>query len=163
MLGLHMGFRASDVTGLKLSDINWNRQSIRIIQKKTAREIEVPMPVEVGNAIYLYLKYGRHASDSPYVFIKNRVPYNGVQRGTCNYALKKALPDRIGYSYHSVRRTFATERLRNNTGRQAIADLLGHSDTSSLRHYLLHDEEHMRMCPISMAEAGIIPEGGLYD
>lgn len=163
MVGLRMGLRASDTAKLKLSDINWNRQSIRIIQKKTGREIDVPMPVEVGNAIYLYLKYGRHVSDSPYVFIKNRAPYDGVQRGTCNYALKKTLPDRTGYSYHSVRRTFATERLRNNTGRQAIADLLGHSDTSSLRHYLLHDEERMRMCPISMADVGIVPEGGLYD
>lgn len=163
MLGLGMGLRASDATGLKLSDINWSRQSIRIIQKKTDREIEVPMPVDVGNAIYLYLKYGRHASDSPYIFIKNRAPYNGVKRGVCNYALKKTLPDRTGYSYHSVRRTFATERLRNNTGRQAIADLLGHSDTSSLQYYLLHDEDRMRMCPISMEEAGILPERRLYD
>ena len=55
-------------------------------------------------------------------------------------------------------------RLRGSTGRQTIADLLGHSDTTSLYHYLQLDEERMRMCPISMEEAGIMPEGGcLYD
>lgn len=164
LIGLRMGFRASDVINLKLSDINWDKQSIRIIQDKTDREIEVPMPVEVGNAIYRYLKFGRHASKSPNVFIKDRAPYDSVQRGTCLRALFKVVPSREGAGYHITRRTFATKRLRSNTGHQTIADLLGHSDTTSLHHYLLLDEERMRLCPISMEDAGIVPEGGyLYD
>ncbi len=164
LIGLRMGFRASDVINLKLSDIDWERQSIRIIQDKTDREIEVPMPVEVGNAIYRYLKFGRHASESPNVFIKDRAPYDSVQRGICLRALLKIVPFREGAGYHITRRTFATKRLRGNTGRQTIADLLGHSDTTSLHHYLMLDEERMRMCPISMEDAGIVPEGGsLYD
>ena len=164
LIGLRMGFRAGDVINLKLSDINWDRQSIRIIQDKTDREIEVPMLVEVGNAIYRYLKFGRHASDSPNVFIKDRAPYDSVQRGVCLRALYKTVPSRKGTGYHITRRTFATMRLRGSTGRQTIADLLGHSDTTSLYHYLQLDEERMRMCPISMEEAGIMPEGGcLYD
>lgn len=164
LTGLRMGFRASDVIGLKLSDINWDRQSIRILQEKTDQEIEVPMPVDVGNAIYRYLKFGRHSSDSPRVFIKDRAPYDGLQRSVCLRALYKTVPSREGTGYHITRRTFATAKLRNDTARQTIADLLGHSDTSSLHHYLLLDEKRMRMCPISMEDAGIVPEGGrLYD
>lgn len=164
LTGLRMGLRAGDVINMKLSDINWDRQSIRIIQDKTDREIEVPMPVEVGNAIYRYLKFGRHASDSPNVFIKDRAPYDSVQRGVCLRALYKTVPSQKGAGYHITRRTFATKRLRGNTGRQAIADLLGHSDTTSLHHYLHLDEKRMRMCPISMEDVGIMPEGRcLYD
>ena len=164
LAGLHMGLRAGDVINMKLSDINWDRQSVRIIQDKTDREIEIPMPVEVGNAIYRYLKFGRHASESPNVFIKDRAPYDSVQRSVCLRALYKTVPSQKGAGYHIMRRTFATKRLRGNTGRQTIADLLGHSDTTSLHHYLLLDEERMRMCPISMEDAGIVPEGRcLYD
>lgn len=164
LVGLRMGLRASDVLSMKLSDINWERQSVRILQAKTAHEIEIPMPVEVGNALYRYIKFGRHKSQSPFVFIKDRVPYDSVQRGVCLKALYKTIPSRKGSGYHITRRTFATNQLRKNTCRQVIADLLGHSDTTSLHHYLFHDEDRMRMCPISMEEAGIVPEGGmLYD
>ena len=107
---------------------------------------------------------GRHASESPNVFIKDRAPYDSVQRSVCLRALYKTVPSQKGAGYHIMRRTFATKRLRGNTGRQTIADLLGHSDTTSLHHYLLLDEERMRMCPISMEDAGIVPEGRcLYD
>ena len=98
------------------------------------------------------------------MFIKDRAPYDSVQRGVCLRALYKTVPSQKGAGYHITRRTFATKRLRGNTGRQTIADLLGHSDTTSLHHYLHLDEKRMRMCPISMEDAGIMPEGRrLYD
>ena len=34
MVGLELGLRASDVTNLKLSDINWKSRQISIIQQK---------------------------------------------------------------------------------------------------------------------------------
>ena len=163
MVGLYMGLRAIDVAGIRISDINWDTQSIRVLQEKTSYEIEVPMPTVVGNAIYRYIKEGRHPSESPYVFIKNRAPYDRIQSSACLDGLIRILPSLKGRGYHVTRRTFATEQLRKSTNRHVIADLLGHRDTTSLYHYLQHDEDRMRLCPISMQEAGISCRGGLYD
>lgn len=36
-IGLTMGFRASDIVGIRFQDINWKLHSIRLIQKKTGK------------------------------------------------------------------------------------------------------------------------------
>ncbi len=75
LIGIKMGLRASDIVKMGLSDIDWNRQTIRVCQKKTGHEVDLPMPTEVGNAIYLYLKKGRPETECRSVFVKVRVPY----------------------------------------------------------------------------------------
>ena len=52
-IGLTMGFRASDITGLCFENIDWKHRSIRIIQQKTGRSLVMPMPVRTGNLIFI--------------------------------------------------------------------------------------------------------------
>lgn len=163
MIGLMTGLRASDVVRIKFADIDWNNQSIRVLQEKTEREIIVHFPTEVGNAIYRYIKNGRAASQKPYLFIKNRVPFDSYNPTVCRRALYTILPELKGQGFHITRRTFATRQLKKGTGYQYVSDLLGHRDTSSLHHYLNHDEAKMRMCPITLDEAGISCSGFPYD
>ena len=166
LLGTKMGLRASDIVTISLGDIDWSRQTLRVIQEKTDHEIILPLPTEVGNAIYLYLTKGRanEKTDSKYLFIKERVPYDGLNRNVCVSALKRTLPGRdvSGSGFHVTRKTYATDRLCGGTGKQGIADLLGQKDTQSLNHYLLMDEKRMRMCPLSLTETGLLMEGGRY-
>lgn len=166
LLGIKMGLRASDIVTISLEDIDWDRQTLRIIQEKTDHEILLPIPTEVGNAIYLYIKEGRanERTSSRYLFIKGRVPYDALNRAACASALRRILPGRVvpGSGFHVTRKTFATDRLYNGTGKQGIADLLGQKDTQSLNHYLQMDEPRMRMCPLSLAETGLLMEGGRY-
>ena len=166
LLGMKMGLRASDIVTISLEDIDWDRQTLRIIQEKTDHEILLPMPTEVGNAIYLYITEGRanNRTASKYLFIKKRVPYDALDRDACASALKRTLPGRSvpGSGFHVTRKTYATDRLCGGTGRQGIIDLLGQKDTQSLNHYLQMDEERMRMCPLSLAETGLQLKGGRY-
>lgn len=166
LLGTKMGLRASDIVTISLEDIDWDRQTLRIIQVKTDHEILLPMPTEVGNAIYLYIKEGRanEKTTSRYLFIKQRVPFDVLTRVACASALRRTLPGRTvpGSGFHVTRKTFATDRLCNGTGKQGIVDLLGQRDTQSLVHYLQMDETRMRMCPLSLAETGLMMEGGRY-
>jgi integrase len=60
LLGLKMGLRSFDIVYLKYEDIDWKNSSIRFIQSKTEVEINLPMPAEVGNAIYRYITQERH-------------------------------------------------------------------------------------------------------
>ncbi len=165
LLGLKMGLRSSDIVKIKLLDINWQRQTIRIIQKKTHHEIELPMPTEVGNAIYLYIKNARAKTEIQSVFVKTRAPFNTIKRGACLHALKSILPEHNcpGSGFHVTRKTFATDQLCNEIGRQTIIDMLGQRDTSSLSHYLNLDPDRMFMCPLSLSETGLIMKGERYD
>lgn len=166
LLGTKMGLRASDIVTIRLKDIDWERQTLRIIQEKTDHEILLPMPAEVGNAVYLYLMKAR-ANDrttSEFLFVKMRAPYDSLSRGVCRDALKRTLPDRSvpGSGFHVTRKTYATDRLYAGIGKQGIVDLLGQRDTQSLKHYLVLDEERMRMCPLSLSETGLLMRGGRY-
>ncbi len=165
LLGMKMGIRGCDIVSLRLSDINWNQSAIRLMQKKTRHEIILPMPVEVGNAIYLYLKKGRPKVDSPYVFLKNRTPYNAVCVASCRRALERTLPDRkrTGSGFHVTRKTFATDQLCNNVKSQTISDLLGHKDSEQVFKYLNLDSDRMLLCPLSLAETNLLMEAKRYD
>lgn len=164
MLGLKMGFRASDVLNLKFRDINWKKREISIIMDKTKTQITLPMPVDVGNAVYAYLCNGRPASNDQHIFIRTKAPYGKLTGKVCTKALYRILPEREsvkGGGFHVTRRTFATNLLRNRAGIDTVMDALGHRDPTSVMKYLLLDEERSKSCALSLAAAGILMKGGL--
>ena len=158
LLGLKMGFRASDVTHLCFSNIDWKKREISIVMQKTKVEIRLPMPVDVGNAIYSYLKDGRPKSNDNHIFLRSKAPHGLLTSKICSKALWRILPEREkikGGGFHVTRRTFATNLLRNKAEIDTVMDSLGHTDPTSVMKYLLLDERRIRECSLSLAEAGI--------
>lgn len=163
-IGLTIGFRASDIVSLRFENVNWKQKSISIIQQKTRKALTMPMPVKTGNILFKYIKECRPKSKSPFIFIRHEAPYDKIQRGVCGNALKRFIsssPDKK-VKFHSVRKTFATQLLASNTNVELISDSLGHSTDDTVHKYLSLDEQRMRLCPISLAEAGISFEGGVF-
>lgn len=163
-IGLSMGFRASDIISLRFADVDWKQRSISIIQKKTGKALTMPMPVKTGNILFRYIRDGRPKSDSPYIFIRHEAPYDGVGRSVCRNALRRFItpPDRKGCGFHIVRKTFATHLLSGSVSVGLISDSLGHSTDETVYKYLSLDGERMRMCPLSLADAGIPYKGGAF-
>ncbi len=89
LLGLKMGLRSSDIVHLKSKDIDWKNASIQFVQDKTGVEINVPMPTEVGNAIYRYITEERHTKDFQNIFLSEKAPHKPVGRAVCGRALEK--------------------------------------------------------------------------
>ena len=160
LLGLKMGLRGVDIMSLKLGQIDWHSQSICFCQKKTDIGKILPIPVEVGNALYRYLMEGRPESTSSFVFIAHKAPYREVGRCVCRHIMKKAFPDRDSSGFHITRKTYATGRFRNRRGYSEVADLLGHTTNDTVHKYISLDEERMRLCPIALSTAGIPMKGG---
>ncbi len=71
--------------------------------------------------------------------------------------------DAPGAGFHTTRRTFATQKLRQKVAPANIAELLGHRNEDSLDYYLSYDEENMRKCPLSPKERGIGLKEGIYE
>ncbi len=157
LLGLKMGLRASDVVNLRIEDVNWDEASIRFVQKKTTVEVNLPMPIEVANALFRYIMEERGRKEAKSIFLSDKAPRKPVGRATCQRALETALPDRKveGSGFHVTRKTYATNLLRNGVGVGMVAEALGQRGTSSLHRYLSLDVERMQMCPLSLSECGI--------
>ena len=50
------GFRSSEVAGLRLEDVNWERETVSIVRPKQRRAQEYPLVSEAAEAILLYLQ-----------------------------------------------------------------------------------------------------------
>jgi len=149
LIGLRMGLRASDISKIRFSDISWEDKAISIQQQKTDRFLKIPMPTEVGNAIYRYILEGRPDASSEYVFITHRVPYTMLSRSVCWQALRRAIPG-SSHGFRITRKTFASRLLINTVPAGRIAESLGHANNSSVMKYLSTDGEKMRMCALPL-------------
>lgn len=95
------------------------------------------------------------------IFIRHRAPYGKLSGKICSNALNRILNEPCGnIKFHSLRKTFATNILKNNAGVERVIDALGHQDPTTVNVYLSYDEEHMRKCPISLKDFGIEMGGG---
>lgn len=155
MIGLNLGLRASDIVSLKFSDIDWSKRSINIVQQKTGKNITLPFPIHVGNAIYKYIKTGRPKHKCEYLLINHSAPYGKLHPAVCRKALQRALPHRKSGGFHVLRKTFATNLLRSNSKISLISDALGHKGNSTVNKYLSLDEERIKMCPLSLDDVNI--------
>ncbi len=158
LLGTEMGIRGCDIVRLKISDISFKDKTIRFIQDKTDVEIQVAMPVSVGNAIFKYLKFGRpKGCDSDFLFVSLKAPHKPLTRNVCFGALKRILPQRMipGSGFHVTRKTFSTSKLRNGVTPERISSAMGQRSVKSLTPYLSLDGERLSMCPLSLKGLGI--------
>jgi len=157
LLAARLGLRASDICGLKFSNIQWETNNIALIQKKTNTQIELPLLEEVGNAIIDYLKYGRPISDLPYVFIRVGQPYCRLEEATLrsivSFYLRRAKIEHLKdkkQGPHALRHSLAAILLEQKTPLPVIAEVLGHDNTESTMSYLRIDLSSLRQCAIEV-------------
>ena len=158
LLALRLGLRGSDIKGLKLYDINWEQDTITIVQQKTKESIALPLSAEVGFAIVDYLKYARPISKQPYVFLALRAPYNPLPRDNhlhqiLNKYIRKAgiiISADHSHGMHSMRHTLASKLLKQKTPLPVISGILGHRDSDTTAEYLRVDIEQLRSCTLEL-------------
>jgi len=139
---LRLGLRASEVARLGLDDIDW-RCGEMTIRGKGGRNDQLPLPVEVGEAIAVYLRGGRPPSSSRYVFLTVTAPIRPLSSdgvGSLVYrACERAGVARVGP--HTLRRTLATETLRAGAPMSEVAQLLRHVDQATSSIYAAADAQ----------------------
>lgn len=160
MIGIRLGIRSVDIVNLKLRDISLRNRTVHFVQSKTAVEITLPMPNEVANSIYRYVKYARPESDSPYLFLKTTFRHGHLKRTVCQVALDRVLRilniEKNFHGFHSTRKTFATNVLRKNHDISKTATVLGHTSIENIDTYLNINNEKMKKCALQIQ---MIPYG----
>jgi len=69
-----LGLRASEVVGLTLEDVDWTL-GVVTVRGKGGRCDQLPLPVDVGQAVADYCRRGRPPTSHRVVFLHSRAPY----------------------------------------------------------------------------------------
>jgi integrase/recombinase XerD len=157
---VRLGLRVSDIRGLKLSSLNWNRKMITLTMQKTKRPIELPLLDDIGWAIIDYLKNGRPQTPSDRVFVRHRAPFDvfgeneSFWRDLHRYMVKAGLnvPLDAHCGMHSLRSTLARNMLESNAPLPVISETLGHQDINTTSIYLKIDITGLRKCALDPDE-----------
>ncbi len=158
LLALRLGVRSVDIINLKLCDINWRKNTIEFIQKKTGNQLILPLLTNVGNAIADYITGGRPKSDCNYLFLRELAPYKQLSDSATYYISSKIIDrahlfkkDSGSKGLHRLRRTIATRLLENEIPLPVISAILGHKKKDSTKAYLSADQNHLRACALGLS------------
>lgn len=158
-LMFHTGMRRSDVAGLRLSDIDWEREEIRTVQRKTGAPLSLPLVTAVGNAIFDYVESERPQSASDAVFLSTRKPHDaigddGVYQAACRVLDAAGVRTEPGSlrGTRIFRHNVATTLAGAGVQRAVVSAVLGHTRAESVEHYLHADVEHLRQCALDVSD-----------
>lgn len=168
LLALRTGLRASDIAKLKLSDINWNKGTICIVQEKTKKVLHLPLPLDVGNAIADYILHSRYKTENPYVFLrfKGISSMQPLEPTAFNCYLKEYMKSAgiihtswDGKTFHALRRTAGTSMIKSRISVSTVSQILGHSNIESTKRYIALDAETLRECCMELGPLHTKKEG----
>lgn len=152
------GIRACDIRNLKFNNINWKEHKITFEQCKTGNTLTLPLFKEIGWALIDYIKNGRPDSESEYIFLRHKPPYDPFRDGQTfwyliNLYIKKANLD-INHKkgFHSLRSTLATDMIAANSEIPIVSDVLGHKSINSTKVYIRSDIDNIRDCCLDVSQ-----------
>jgi len=163
LMVVRLGLRVSDIRGLKLSSLNWNRKTITLSMQKTKRPIELPLLDDIGWAVIDYLKNGRPQTRSDRMFVRHRAPFDvfgeneSFWRDLHRYMVKAGLsiPLDAHCGMHSLRSTLARNMLVSGAPLPVISEVLGHQNINTTSIYLKIDLSGLRKCALDPDEVAL--------
>lgn len=153
------GLRSSEVRNLRLDDIDWRADSIRVRHTKTRACSFLPLMEPVGEAVLAYLRAGRPETDAREIFIRTRAPYRklGMLANAVRRRLRDAGVEPPGKSGpHIFRHARAVEMLRASVLQKVIGDLLGHRSTEATAPYLKLATEDLRAIALDVPGSEVL-------
>jgi integrase/recombinase XerD len=136
------GLGAAEVTHLRLEDINWRADSLRVRRPKTGVEVLLPLLPEVARAIASYIKRERpkHVT-SRELFVSTPLPNLPItSSGSIYYLIRKHAKeanikiDHLGC--HALRHSHACRQVDVGTNMKVLGDILGHRHPTSTSVYV---------------------------
>ena len=142
------GMRVGEVIRLRLTDLDWERELVRLPCAKRRAPQRSPLVAEVGNSIARYLRDVRPKSAVPEVFLSMRPPYRRLSQGAL-YSVIGPRMRRLGcalahFGPHALRHACAQRLLARGLSLKEIGDHLGHRSPASTQIYAKVDLPALR-------------------
>jgi len=140
-----LGLRSIEVARLEVGDLDWRGGRV-ILRGKASREDAMPMPVDVGEALSIYLSTARPVTTLRPVFVTCKAPLRGIRADLVSDVTRRAC-DRAGLprvGAHRLRHSLATEMLRRGVPLVDISQVLRHRDLATTAIYAKTDIATLR-------------------
>ena len=152
------GLRRGEVVRLRLEDIDWNAELLRVLRPKQCRIQHYPLIVPLGHALIRYLKDVRPRCTAREIFLTMKAPLRPLSPGGVTSIIRNRLRSlrvqSVPRGPHSLRHACARHLLDEGFTFKQIGDQLGHRRASSTSVYAKLDLRALR-------EVGDLPLGRL--
>jgi site-specific recombinase XerD len=141
------GLRGQEVINLKLSDIDFERQTIHIRQSKYKKDRIVPLSKHMARGLHKYIQ-----AEHPHLWLFNgKEPDGRYSVRGLSWVMRETLKKTSitkDVNLHSLRHTYATHLLEEGVNIVTLKELLGHADITTTMIYL-----HVAQCPTIVAHS----------
>lgn len=131
------GIRRAELIGLKVSDVDFSGQRIRVFGKRSKERL-IPIGEDLSNKILTYLneRNKRIENDNGSLFLtnNNKALYDKFVYNIVNDYLS-VVSTKMNKSPHILRHSFATHLLNHGANLNAVKELLGHSSLAATQVY----------------------------
>ncbi len=143
------GLRVSELVELKLSDILWEEEFIKVIGKGNKQRL-VPLGTVAKKNLQLYISHYRNhqnvqAGEEDIVFLNRR---GKRLTRVMIFTIVKQLAEKAGIdknvSPHTFRHSFATHLIEGGADLRAVQEMLGHESITTTEIYTHLDREFLR-------------------
>jgi integrase/recombinase XerD len=142
------GMRASELAGLKLTDVNAALGVARVLGKGSKERI-VPVAPRALEALADYVRHARRPRatrpEPPHAFLSRTgrpLAREDVFRIVRKYVRRMAVRGKVGP--HTLRHCFATHLLSRGADLRSVQEMLGHADVATTQIYTHVDADRLR-------------------
>lgn len=159
LLGAALGLRPVDIVNMRLSDIDWRKGEIGIVQRKTGVALRLPLLQGVGEALKDYILHGRPDTECQQVFVSHHTPFSGLIRsapGKRFVVLAQEVGlgrgDATGLTFYALRRALGRNLVAGGVPIPTVAQMLGHTELRSAESYMSFDGGSLSECALSFGD-----------
>jgi site-specific recombinase XerD len=142
------GLRSREIAALTLEDLDWERERLRVPERKAGHSTAYPLSPIVGEAILDYLKHGRPNTSDRHVFFRVLAPPSPFTAmaisGRAAYYLHKAGIAVARRGSHTLRHSCVQRLVDAHFSLKTIGDYVGHRSPDSTMIYSKVDVEALR-------------------
>ena len=139
MLLIAYGLRSGEVAGLRLDDLDWEAETLRVHCPKPGRTHHYPLSRGVGQTILRYIRELRPPRPERTLFLTLNAPIRPLSRSAIAHVVSSRL-DRLGITgkrrgAHALRHAAAQHLLDHGLSMKEVGDYLGHRSVLATSGY----------------------------
>ncbi len=144
-LAYSMGLRPMEISQLRLEDIGFSRQLMRVTVRKGDNPLELPIPDHTLKAVAAYIIGARPTTSYRRLFLTLHPPHRPMTPNAVAFRISETMRQSgLNASAYWLRHTYAQNLLEAGASIFDIKEMLGHDKIESTKKYLCVHTQLMR-------------------